>query len=163
MDSATMKVMNLPRCGVPDVLSHNKTTNDKRVKRFSLQGSKWSTTGPVIRNVSSRIMAYTDISHDIKYPYCYRPQLPYRALHIWSPKRIYRHGNRTCFQSMEWIYPLNVQSQASWSSTYWVTVRNVRPRRWSAVWWTGKNAGPRIFPSVWRYRVLWSEVSVKRT
>ncbi|XP_055346365.1 matrix metalloproteinase-14-like [Paramacrobiotus metropolitanus] len=54
MDTATMEVMNLPRCGVPDILSHNTTSVDRRVKRFSLQGSKWSTT-----DLSYNIARYT--------------------------------------------------------------------------------------------------------
>jgi len=41
LDSETLKMMKMPRCGHPDVIN-SKNKNPFRKKRYALQGSKWS-------------------------------------------------------------------------------------------------------------------------
>jgi hypothetical protein len=41
LDSETLKMMKMPRCGHPDLIN-SKNKSDLRKKRYALQGSKWS-------------------------------------------------------------------------------------------------------------------------
>ncbi|XP_038046937.1 matrix metalloproteinase-14-like [Patiria miniata] len=72
IDNATLTMMNMPRCGCPDVIGHS--LDAKRRKRYSL-GSRWSKTDLTFRidSVTSDISSREDIDSTLT-----------EALQVWS-------------------------------------------------------------------------------
>ena len=54
LDQETKKMMEMPRCGVPDIQDIGNDANAKRKKRYALQGSKWRN-----KDISYRITRFT--------------------------------------------------------------------------------------------------------
>ena len=119
MDEPTIKVMNLPRCGVPDILAHNSTKESQQVdrvkrrsrtKRFSLQGSKWSTTGIDICAPNFVLPAFMDvfcimgIPAVLRYTCMRRFNLQHCAIHERSQKAYHWRRNRARLQGVEWVH-----------------------------------------------------------
>ena len=90
LDKQTIKMMKMPRCGHPDILSESNSlrnflrnkslidfdTNAKRKKRYALQGSKWSRNK--LRFRVGKYPKYSMMSRDV-----INKELK-RALELWS-------------------------------------------------------------------------------
>ncbi|XP_022110634.1 matrix metalloproteinase-14-like [Acanthaster planci] len=72
LDNDTMRMMNMPRCGMPDVVGHS--LDAKRKRRYSL-GSRWSKTDLTFRidSVTSDIPSRSDIDDTLE-----------AALQVWA-------------------------------------------------------------------------------
>ncbi|XP_022251649.1 matrix metalloproteinase-16-like [Limulus polyphemus] len=72
LDNDTITMMNMPRCGVKDIVGHSISA---RKKRYALQGSKWRTTSLTykIGKYPSRIKDHLKVDKEIE-----------KAFKIWS-------------------------------------------------------------------------------
>lgn len=72
LDNDTLTMMNMPRCGVKDIVGHG---NSARRKRYALQGSKWRTTSLTyhISKYPDRMKDHLKVDKEIE-----------KAFKIWS-------------------------------------------------------------------------------
>jgi len=81
LDEHTVRMMNMPRCGVKDkvgmkMTNHSNTRHPRRSKRYALQGSRWRVkdlTYKVSRYPTSKQMTRRDVDSEME-----------KALSVWS-------------------------------------------------------------------------------